>query len=88
MIFRAAYRPVTFATDFYGDEKVYLRLELLQLLLRHQITALIEAWELPDFVEVSKAKPRHLDDKPMLLIPLSSSTDDRSRPMGSRTVRQ
>ena len=38
---------------FEGDAKHYLRLELFQLLLRHQLVAVQKAWGVPKEIEVS-----------------------------------
>lgn len=38
--------------DFQGDARAYLRLELLQLMLRHQLEAAQELWKIPAQLEV------------------------------------
>ena len=39
-------------TDYHGSDAEYLKVQALQLLLRHQVAAIRKLWSLPDIYEV------------------------------------
>jgi hypothetical protein len=65
-------------TVYEGEAKLYLKLEMLQLMLRHQLVAVQKAWGISKEIEVSPAAP------PLIARLTHSSrsvTDNRSRPL-------
>jgi hypothetical protein len=44
-------------TVYEGEAKQYLKLEMLQLMLRHQLVAVQKAWGISKEIEVSAAAP-------------------------------